>query len=152
MQTASTPLQRLSSAKLVEQTVAVLREQIVSGNFTAGGPLPSQGELCVELGVSRSVIREAMRTLQSQGLIEVSQGRRPTVLPAGPAAAIETLSTLVERSQVSLLQLLEVRQPLEVEIAAKANKARITPRNASSRRRPLAERIWGHTRRRSKRD
>ena len=117
-------LTRLNSANLVEQTAAVLREQIVSGNFAPGESLPSQGELCQQLGISRSVIREAMRTLQSQGLIEVTQGRRPSVLPAGPAAVVDSLGTLIQRSQVSLLDLLEVRQPLEIEIAAKAAEGR----------------------------
>lgn len=104
--------------------MVVLRDQILSGNYAAGQNLPSQGELCIELGVSRSVVREAMRTLQSQGLITVSQGKRPSVLPAGPRAVIETLSTLVERSQVSLLELLEVRRPLELEIAELAAQRR----------------------------
>jgi GntR family transcriptional repressor for pyruvate dehydrogenase complex len=117
-------LSRLNSAKLVEQTVAALREQILSGSYPSGAVLPSQGAICDELGVSRSVVREAMRTLQSQGLIEVTQGRRPCVLPAGPAPVIESLGTLVERSVISLQQLLEVRRPLEVEIAARAARQR----------------------------
>lgn len=97
-----------------------LRDRIMRRRLAAGAELPSQGQLCEELGVSRSVIREAMQILQSQGLIEISQGKRPRVLPAGPQAAIGTLSTLVERTDVSLLKLLEVRRPLEIEIAGLA--------------------------------
>ncbi len=121
---AATPLHPLNAEKLVEQTVSALREEILSGHYTSGQTLPSQGAMSAELGVSRSVVREAMRTLQSQGLVTVSQGKRPSVLPAGPSAVIETLGTLVARSGVSLMQLLEVRRPLEIEIAALAAKRR----------------------------
>jgi GntR family transcriptional repressor for pyruvate dehydrogenase complex len=61
-----------------------------------------------------------MRTLQAQGLVEVSQGRRPRVRPADPQTAIESLQTFLQRGEHSLLQLLEVRRPLETEIAALA--------------------------------
>jgi GntR family transcriptional regulator, transcriptional repressor for pyruvate dehydrogenase complex len=118
-------LHHLASQNLVEQAVEALREHILSGKFAAG-ELPSQGDLCDMLGVSRSVIREAMRTLQSQKLIEVSQGRRPRVLPVGPEAVVESLGTLVRRSELSLLQLVELRRPLEAEIASLAAR-RATP-------------------------
>lgn len=73
MTTAAFPL--LRSRRLVEQTVEALRERIVAGFFGLDGELPPQGTLCRELGVSRSVVREAMQQLQSQRLVEVSQGR-----------------------------------------------------------------------------
>lgn len=105
---------------LVDETVEALRRKILGGSLVAGDLLPSQGDLSTELGVSRSVIREAMKVLESRGLIEISQGRRPRILPASPTAVIETLQTLIERSELSLLALLEIRQPLEVEIAGLA--------------------------------
>jgi GntR family transcriptional repressor for pyruvate dehydrogenase complex len=115
-------LPQLTSQNLVEQAVTALREHILAGKFGPDQELPSQGELCDTLGVSRSVIREAMRTLQAQGLIEVSQGRRPRVLPAGPDVVLQSLNTLVQRSDLSLLQLVEIRRPLEGETAALAAK------------------------------
>lgn len=117
---AAHDLQQLNSQNLVEQAVEALRDHILSGKFGKDQELPSQGELCNTLGVSRSVIREAMRTLQAQGLIEVSQGRRPRVLPAGPGALLQSLNTLVQRSDLSLLQLVEIRRPLEAESATLA--------------------------------
>jgi DNA-binding FadR family transcriptional regulator len=118
--TAPIPTLQPANRSLVESAVQALRGYILHGELAAGDTLPSQGRLCSDLGVSRSVIREAMQILQSQGLIEISQGRRPRILPAGPAAAVGTLSTLMERTDVSLQKLLEVRQPLEVEIAGLA--------------------------------
>ncbi|QDU97298.1 FadR/GntR family transcriptional regulator [Lignipirellula cremea] len=117
----------LQTTKLVEQTVVCLRDRILQGDYLAGDLLPSQGALCEELGVSRSVIREAMRTLQSLGLLDVSQGRRPSVRPAEPSAVIETLGMLVARSDLSMTDLIEVRRPLEVEIAGLAALRRTDP-------------------------
>ena len=70
-----------------------MREQIVSGEFASGGTMPPEGKLCETMGVSRTVIREAMRMLGAQGLVEVSQGRRPRVRPADPQTVVETFGT-----------------------------------------------------------
>jgi GntR family transcriptional regulator, transcriptional repressor for pyruvate dehydrogenase complex len=115
-----TALPLLRSRRLVEQTVEALRERIVAGVFGLDGELPPQGALCRELGVSRSVVREAMQHLQSQRLIEVSQGRKPRVLPAGSQPITDGLRLVMERSAASLLHLAEVRLPLESDIAALA--------------------------------
>lgn len=82
--------------------------------------LPSEGELAERFEVSRTVLREAMKQLEAQGLVRMSQGRRPRVRPADPQAAIESLDTLLQRTQGSLVHLAEVRRPLESEIAALA--------------------------------
>ena len=111
------PLRQLAPRSLVNEATESLRCYVLDGHLASGDEFPSQGQLCEELGVSRSVIREAMKTLQSQGLIEISQGRLPRVLPAEPTAVIDTLGMLMRRSDISLLQLVEVRRPLELEIA-----------------------------------
>lgn len=111
---------------LVTQTVNAMIKKIMADGLGPGHPLPSQGKLCEELGVSRSVIREAMRVLQSRGFVDVSQGSRPRVTPASPNVAIDSLTTFVRRSDFSLLQLWEMRAPLEAEIAKLAAR-RITP-------------------------
>ncbi|GIW81607.1 MAG: GntR family transcriptional regulator [Gemmatales bacterium] len=115
-------LRPLKSQNLVAQAVETLRGHILSGKYAAGDELPSQLEMCESLGVSRSVVREAMQILQSQGLVEISQGRRPRVLPARPDPVIDSLHNLVQRAQVSLLHLVEIRRPLEGEAAALAAK------------------------------
>jgi len=111
------PVQKVN---LVQEVVDQLRRQIFAGQFGPGGRLPPEGELSESFGVSRTVIREAMRTLRAQGLVEVSQGRRAQVRPADPQIAVDTLQALLERSKVTLLHLIEVRRPLEGEIAGLA--------------------------------
>ena len=54
---------------------AKLRERIVSGRLTDGDVLPKQEDLGAEFGVSKPTMREAIRVLESEGLIEVQQGR-----------------------------------------------------------------------------
>jgi len=121
--TESEPLQKVD---LVREVVRRLRDQIIAGQFGTDGALPSEGQLSETLGVSRTVIREAMRMLRAHGLVEVSQGRRPRVRRADPQQVVESFGTFVQRGDHSLLQLLEVRRPLETEIAALAAQ-RATP-------------------------
>jgi GntR family transcriptional repressor for pyruvate dehydrogenase complex len=116
----------LGVSNRVDEVVQRLREQIVSGKLAAEDSLPSEGDLATTLRVSRTVIREAMRILCTQGLVEISQGRRPRVKRADPQAAIISLDALLSRGSGSLQHLTEVRLPLEVEIAGLAAE-RATP-------------------------
>ena len=110
-------MKQLKHENLVPRAAEALRHLVLSDLRDSGAILPSQGELCTRLGVSRTVVREAMRMLEAEGLVKISQGKLPEVLAASPRAAINGLSTLMERSSLSLLDVLEVRRPLEVEAA-----------------------------------
>jgi DNA-binding FadR family transcriptional regulator len=111
---------------LVEQVVERMREGIFGGEFPPGTELPSEGKLATAIGVSYTVMREAMRSLRALGLVEVSHGRRPRVKPAGPDAVREALDAMLRRSSTSLRELTELRKPLECEIVALASQ-RATP-------------------------
>jgi GntR family transcriptional repressor for pyruvate dehydrogenase complex len=102
---------------LVAQVIDHLRKEIVSGSYAAGLSLPSEGSMAGTLAVSRTVIREAMRSLRSQGLIVMSQGARPRVAEVDPRPTVESLALLLKRSRTTLLQLTEARRPLESMIA-----------------------------------
>ena len=94
--------------------------KIVNGEFPTGMTLPSEGNLAISFGVSRTVMREVMRTLRALGLIEMSRGKRPRVKAPDLQEAIVGLDLLLRRNHASLLNLVEVRRPLETEIAALA--------------------------------
>jgi GntR family transcriptional repressor for pyruvate dehydrogenase complex len=111
---------RTSRTDLVKRVVDQLRERILGGTFEQGGSLPAESTLGVHFGVSRPVVREAMRVLSAQGLIEVCQGKRARIKPADPQASVEALSVFFNRSKASPLDLVEVRRVLEVELAALA--------------------------------
>ena len=105
---------------MVATLLSRLTERIVHGEFDANGQLPSEGELAKSFGMSRTVVREAMRSLRAQGLVEVSQGRAPRVKPADSKATVASLRLLLRRNKATFLHLVEVRHPLEGEIAALA--------------------------------
>lgn len=111
---------------MVQEVADQLREQILTGHFAPDRLFPPEGRLSQTLGVSRTVIREAMRILRAQGLVEVSQGRQPRVKPADPQDVVDTLGVFLQRGDHPLLHLIEVRVPLETEIAALAAR-RATP-------------------------
>jgi GntR family transcriptional regulator, transcriptional repressor for pyruvate dehydrogenase complex len=113
-------------ATLVEQVVERVRDGVFRGEFPPGSELPAEGTLARTMGVSYTVIREAMRTLRTYGLVEISQGRRPRIKPVGPDAVRQTLDAMLRRAQSSIRELTELRRPLECEIAALA-AGRATP-------------------------
>jgi len=110
-----------------------LRKQILSGKLPPNDLVPAESRLAITFGVSRVVIREAMRSLRAEGLIEVSQGRRARVLPVDATFAASSLGLLLQRSEGTLLHLLEARKPLEAEIAALAAERRTDAHLAAAR-------------------
>lgn len=108
--------EKIDRVDLVHEMVAQLRTKILEGQF-GDGDLPAEGELSTSFGVSRTVAREAMRTLRTMGLVEVAQGKRPRVRPVDPEMAVDCLTLLLRRGSVSLIDLIEVRLPLEGQIA-----------------------------------
>src|SRR5213083_2811642 len=103
-----------------------LREQITSGQLRPGERLPTEPELCVRSGVSRSTVREALRLLASQHLIVTTRGVTGGSFVAHPDAAqlSEALSTgltlLSNSAEVGLADLLELRRALEIPAAGLA--------------------------------
>ncbi len=116
----SVPINGIKTENLVPRAVEALRHFVLHELTEPGADLPSQGELSTRLGVSRTVVREAMRVLETQGLIALSQGKLPKVMAANPRTVINGLNTLMQRSNISLLDVLEVRRPLEIEAAVLA--------------------------------
>jgi GntR family transcriptional repressor for pyruvate dehydrogenase complex len=75
--------------KVAELVAAHLRWRIVSGELTDGDELPRESDLLAEFGVSRPSLREALRVLETEGLIRIRRGnvggavvRRPTASSA----------------------------------------------------------------------
>jgi GntR family transcriptional regulator, transcriptional repressor for pyruvate dehydrogenase complex len=70
--------------------------------------------------VSRLTVREAVKSLQARGLIEVRHGRRPVIAPLSATGIEDFFTTSVRRDPRRVLDLLEVRRALEVHIAGLA--------------------------------
>jgi len=114
-------LQQLKPVRLFDQLMEQLQELIVQGTWQPGDKLPSEADLGATYGVSRSVVREALRALESKGLIEVRSGAGAFV--ATPHASFHAASEAIEwlaSQRDSLRQLLQVRESVEGLTAALA--------------------------------
>jgi GntR family transcriptional repressor for pyruvate dehydrogenase complex len=112
-------LRPVGRASVVDSVIERLEELIFSG-FEAGETLPSEGRLAEALGVSRLSVREATRTLEARGLLEISKGRRPRIAVPNSSLVGDFFQIAIRRDPRALLDLLEVRRALEVHIAALA--------------------------------
>lgn len=89
----------------------------VSGGLRPGDRLPPERELVQRLGVSRTVVREALNLLEARGVISIEHGRG-AVMRGGSAGAVrDALGFLLRVRGETLWELLEMRQVLEVEIS-----------------------------------
>lgn len=75
--------------------IAVLEERIASGQLENEKPLPAERILMEEFGISRTVVREAITTLASRGLIETRPGFRPIVRTPDYETMIDGTATVV---------------------------------------------------------
>jgi GntR family transcriptional regulator, transcriptional repressor for pyruvate dehydrogenase complex len=116
---AFAPIER---RKVYEQVSERLTAQIGS-TLHPGDSLPSERELAERYGVGRSSVREALRMLESRGLIE-SRGSGAFVVAPWRNPFQEPLSLVVAGEDVNRMQLFEVRRMLEAEAAALAAKRR----------------------------
>jgi GntR family transcriptional repressor for pyruvate dehydrogenase complex len=111
-----------------------LRSQITSGRLRPGDRLPTEPELCVKSGVSRSTVREALRLLASQHLVVTTRGVSGGSFVAHPSAdqLADSFSMgarlLLNTAQVAASDLFEVREWLEIPAAELAARRR-TPRH-----------------------
>lgn len=104
-----------------------LREAIVSGQFPLDAEIPSEKDLCSQLGVGRSTVREALRILQAQGLLSggdtVSTARPRVSLEHTLASAAHTMENALRLGRVPLSDLVALRVVIEGTIAAAAAEA-----------------------------
>lgn len=120
---------RLKPRPLLHKEIAeIISEQIISGKYPANTFLPPEPVLCKQMGVSRTVVREAIKHLESGGFVHISRGIGTKVLEARQESISRPLKIFLRRKSNSLQDLLELRKILEVAIAALAAERR-TPEN-----------------------
>jgi GntR family transcriptional repressor for pyruvate dehydrogenase complex len=109
----------VQTSRLYEQIVQQIEESVTSGELKEGDQLPAERELAQQFGVSRTAVREAVKTLREKGLVEAYPGRG-TFITNGSARSIQqTLDRMVRSGQTEgTAHLTEVREILEPEIAA----------------------------------
>jgi len=114
----------LRTTRLHAQVVDDIVGRIVSGELPPGSLLPSEPDMSVNFGVSRTVVREALRVLGAKGLIDVRHGSGTRVTPPDRWDPLDAsiLTVRRERGQLGavLQDLIEARGIIECEIAALA--------------------------------
>ncbi len=99
---------------LVERSREQLESLILNGSLQPGQRLPTEHHLGEMLGVSRTVVREAIRLLTAEGLIEVTSGSGTYVRAIGPSILCDSVNLLLRANNLSPDQIYEVRSVLEV--------------------------------------
>lgn len=102
--------------------VRQIKESIFSGALKPGHTLPSEKLLAKEFHVSRVTVRDALRVLESQGLVTIKVGAGGGAVVAAPSTAsiTESLTNMLRLNQATLRDLVEARILVEPEVAAMA--------------------------------
>ncbi|MET9154737.1 FadR/GntR family transcriptional regulator [Streptomyces griseoflavus] len=82
------PLSHPRRSALSEQVIAALRAQITSGEWPVGTRIPTEPELVGQLGVARNTVREAVRALAHNGLLDIRQGSGTYVVATSELAGV----------------------------------------------------------------
>ncbi|MFF4851296.1 FadR/GntR family transcriptional regulator [Streptomyces sp. NPDC001194] len=82
------PLTSPRRSALVDQVIAQLRNQITSGEWPVGARIPTEPELVELLGVARNTVREAVRALAHNGLLDIRQGSGTYVIATSELAGV----------------------------------------------------------------
>jgi GntR family transcriptional regulator, transcriptional repressor for pyruvate dehydrogenase complex len=104
----------------VYEEVAQQIERLILKKLRPGDKLPSERELAETLKVSRSSIRDAIRSLELMGLVEPRQGAGTIVREISSEAVVNPFANALKRRRESVSELLDFRKMLEPPLAARA--------------------------------
>jgi GntR family transcriptional repressor for pyruvate dehydrogenase complex len=105
---------------LTERAQKQLEDLIVSGSLKPGDHLPSESQVGKMLGVSRTVVREAMRLLSAKGLVEARGGSGIYVRQLNSGMIRDPIDLLLRCRAISVENIVEVRAVIEVHLAGLA--------------------------------
>ena len=109
------------AAPLVDAAIERMRQLIASGEWRPSDRLPSEAELSMQLGVSRSSTREAVRALVAARVLDVRRGDGTYVTSLSPELLLEGIGVAVEVMQEdAIMELIEARRVIEPELTALA--------------------------------
>jgi GntR family transcriptional regulator, transcriptional repressor for pyruvate dehydrogenase complex len=114
----------LNRDTLAGQVAQRLTEFIRLQDLKPGDGLASADKLAAEFGVSRPVIREALKSLEGQGIIEVLNGKGAVIRPIVSTPLRVFFERAVQVDRTTTIELFEVRKGLEVECAILAAERR----------------------------
>lgn len=120
MAAADTPdglLEPVKRSRIYEHIVEQIHALIREGRWAPGDQIPPERELAERFRVSRTSVREALRALEMQGVIDSRQGGGTFVRTADKETLVPPLAAAILRGQRELAEVLEVRELIEPGIA-----------------------------------
>ena len=100
--------------RLADQVADRLKETILSGQLKPGDALAPERDLSQQFGVSRTVVREAVRSLSGQGLVRAIGGSGVRVLAVDADTVGESMRALMQSAAFDYAKVDEVRRVIEV--------------------------------------
>ncbi|HXA65142.1 MAG TPA: FadR/GntR family transcriptional regulator [Bryobacteraceae bacterium] len=108
----------VKTSRLYEQIVQQVEDSILKGQLKTGDQLPAERDLAQRFGVSRTAVREAVKTLREKGLVEAYSGRGTFVTNGTSQAIRQSLDLMIRiNQQEGPAHLAELRFVLEPDIA-----------------------------------
>ena len=113
-------MDQIHSASLVGDAIGAISRHIRERDLMPGDKLPSEALLSKELNVSRTVVREAFRSLAAMRIIELATGKRATVAQIDHGAMSLMIEHGVHTDQINIHQIYDVRRTIETRIVTLA--------------------------------
>jgi len=110
-------IEPVKRSRIYEHIVEQIRALIREGRWAPGDQIPPERELAERFRVSRTSVREALRALEMQGVIDSRQGGGTFVRTADTEALVPPLAAAILRGRQELAEVLEVRELIEPGIA-----------------------------------
>jgi GntR family transcriptional repressor for pyruvate dehydrogenase complex len=128
----------IRSTRIYEEIIRQVKQMIAEGRLKSGDRLPPERDLAEKFVVSRTSLREALRALESLGLVEIRPGEGTFVRKVSVEALIQPLALIMASQREAIGELFEARRLLEPAIAALAS-GRATPEEIQEMERILDE-------------
>ena len=107
----------LKKTRLYEEIVKQIIDKIKSGELKPGDRLPTERDLALQLAVSRTAIREALRSMELMGIIDSRVGGGTFIREMTLENLMDPFAGILSKNERLIIELIEVRMLLEVEIA-----------------------------------
>jgi len=121
-------MSRIDTSQIKNQVYEQCRSMIIEGHWLPGEKLPSENQLCEQLGVSRVSIRSALQSLQAQGIIEIRRGEGSFVNHFNLSSQLDLLIPILTLDRTDIMDVLEYRIIMEPSIIRYVLE-RITPKD-----------------------
>jgi GntR family transcriptional regulator, transcriptional repressor for pyruvate dehydrogenase complex len=121
--TAARPeFEAIRKTKVYEKVAQQIQRMILDGLLKPGDKLPPERELAETFQVSRSSLRDAIRTLELIGLVEPRQGEGTVVRDLNTDSLVNPIATMLVHKRELLHELLDLRRMIEPPLTARAAK------------------------------